>query len=167
MGSGKTTIANIVAKKMNFKAIEMDDLVLKKSGRNSISKIFLEDGEEHFRDLETKVAREISEADNVVVSTGGGIVMKERNLKYLKKGIIFFLKTSFESLEKRLADDESRPLFEDKIKAKKLFDLRKNIYAKWADHIILTDKKSVKKVVRNLLKNYEYFRENKILSDYR
>lgn len=153
MGSGKTTIANILVKKLNLEVIEMDQLILTKSGRNNVSEIFSLDGEKHFRNLETIAIKEISELDNVIISTGGGIVMKEGNRKFLKKGTIIFLKTSFEILEKRLVKDNTRPLFKDKIKAKKLFDLRKNIYEKWADHTILTDKKSVDEVVNNLLKN--------------
>ena len=153
MGSGKTTVANILAKKLNLEVIEMDQLILTKSGRNSISKIFSLDGERHFRNLETIAVKEISELNNAIISTGGGIVMKKRNLEHLKNGTIFFLKTSFEILEKRLRKDDTRPLFKDKIKAKKLFNLRKNIYEKWADQTILTDKKSIDEVVNNLLKN--------------
>ena len=153
MGSGKTTVANILAKKLNLEVIEMDQLILTKSGRNSISEIFSLDGERHFRNLETIAVKEISELNNAIISTGGGIVMKKRNLEHLKNGTIFFLKTSFEILEKRLRKDDTRPLFKDKIKAKKLFNLRKNIYEKWADHTILTDKKSIDEVVNNLLKN--------------
>ena len=152
MGSGKTTVANIVGERLNLKTVEMDQLILKKSGRNNISEIFSLDGEEHFRDLETEVAKDIFNLDNVVVSTGGGIVMRERNKKYFKKGIIFFLKASFETLENRLKNDNTRPLFKDRIKAKELFDLRQKKYEKWADHIILTDKKSINQIVNNLLK---------------
>ena len=151
MGSGKTTVANILAKKLNLKVIEMDKSILKISKRNNISEIFSLDGEEQFRDLETKVVKEISKLNDVIISTGGGIVMKERNRKFLKKGAIFFLKTSFETLEKRLRDDDIRPLFRDKIKVRKLFDLRQNIYEKWADYTILTDKKSINEVINCLI----------------
>ena len=152
MGSGKTTAANILAKKLGLEAIEVDQLIQERSGRRSISDIFTLDGEEHFRDLETAVLREISNLDNTIVSTGGGIVMKNRNRAFLKKSKVIFLKTSFKVLEKRLRDDNSRPLFKDKIKAKKLFNRRKNIYEKWSDHIVITDKKSAAEVVMNLLK---------------
>ena len=152
MGSGKTTVANILAKKLDLEVIEMDQLILTKSGNKSISEVFSLNGEKHFRDLETETAEEVSGMNNVVVSTGGGIVMKKRNLKHLKNGIIFFLNTSFKVLEKRLFGDDTRPLFKNKIKAKRLFDLRKNIYKKWADHTILTDKQSISQVVNNLIK---------------
>lgn len=151
MGSGKSSVAKALAKKLNCSFIEIDNLVLEKSKRNNISEIFSIDGEEHFRNLETEVAKDISDINNIVVSTGGGIVMKERNQKYLEKGKVFFLKTSFETLEKRLFGDDTRPLFKNKIKARKLFDLRQNIYEKWANHIVLTDKKNVEKIVINLL----------------
>lgn len=153
MGSGKTTVANVLAKKINLEVMETDQLLLKKSGRNSISEIFSIDGEKHFRDLETAVVKDISKLNNVVVSTGGGVVMKDRNLNFLKEGKIFFLKTSFRMIEKRLKNDHTRPLFKDKIKAKKLFNLRQSKYEKWADQIILTDKKTINQVVISLMKN--------------
>lgn len=152
MGSGKTTVANILEKKLSLEAIEMDELILKRSNRNNISETFSLDGEKHFRDLETLVAKEISKLDDVIISTGGGIVMKERNKKFLKNGIIFFLKTSFEIIEERLRGDDIRPLFKNKTKAKELFDLRQKKYEKWANHTVLTDKKSIKQVVNNLIK---------------
>lgn len=152
MGSGKTTVGHLLAKKLSLGVIEMDELILEKSNRKSISEIFLLDGEDHFRSLETTVAKEILKIDNIVVLTGGGIVMKDRNRRFLKNGTVIFLKTSFEILKIRLKDDITRPLFKDKIKAKKLFDLRQNIYERWANHIILTDKKSINQVVSKLLK---------------
>ncbi len=152
MGSGKTTVANILAKKLNLGVIEMDQLILEKSGRSNIVDIFTLDGEEHFRDLETKVFKEISALNNIIVSTGGGVVMKEQNKEHLENGKIFFLETSFAVLEKRLVNDDTRPLFKDKIKAKNLFNLRQNKYKEWADHIILTDEKSINEVVDSLLK---------------
>jgi len=153
MGCGKTSIASVLAKKLNLEVIEMDNLILKKSDRKSISEIFSLDGEEHFRDLETIVVKEISGLNDVIISTGGGIVTKERNLKHLKNGTIFFLKTSFEIIEKRLQADNMRPLFKNKIKARELFDLRQKIYGKWAHQIILTDKKSIDEVVNNLMEH--------------
>jgi shikimate kinase len=153
MGSGKTTVANVLAKKLNLEVIEMDNLILKKSDRKSISEIFSLDGEEHFRDLETIVVKEISGLNNVIISTSGGIITKERNLKHLKNGTIFFLKTSFEIIEKRLQADDMRPLFKNKTKARELFDLRQKIYGKWAHQIILTDEKSIDEVVNNLMEH--------------
>lgn len=151
MGSGKSSVADDLSIKLDLKKIEMDNLVLKKSKRKDIQEIFSLDGEKYFRDLETIAAKEVSKLDNVIVSTGGGVVMKEKNREFLKKGTIIFLKTSFEILEKRLRGNGTRPLFKDKIKAKKLFDLRQNMYEKWADHTILTDKKPINEVVNCLV----------------
>lgn len=153
MGSGKTTVGRLLAKKLNLEAIEMDEMVLKMSDRRSVSEIFSLDGEKHFRDLETKIAKKISAIDNAVVSTGGGVVMRDKNMKLLKTGEIVFLKASFRTLEKRLIGDNSRPLFKNREKAKKLFNLRLKIYEKWADKVINTDKMTVNQVVTNILKN--------------
>ena len=151
MGSGKTTVAKNLGHKLNLKVVEMDDLVLKISKRKNIKEIFVKDGEEHFRDLETKIAKKISTMDNVVISTGGGVVMKDRNNNLLKTGNIIFLKTSFEVLEQRLISDSSRPLFKDREKAKMLFDLRQSKYEEWADLTIQTDNKTVKEIIKTVL----------------
>lgn len=151
MGSGKTTVGNLLAKKLNFNLIEMDEIILKKSGKKSIADIFSLDGEESFRDLETDVLKEISQLDNMVVSTGGGVIMKERNHLFLKRGKVIFLKTSFEVLKKRINGDNSRPLFKDIKMAKELFDLRKDIYQNVANQVVLTDNLSIDQVVNKII----------------
>lgn len=152
MGSGKTTVGNLLAKKLNLHLIEMDEIILKKSGKKSISDIFSLKGEEYFRNLETETIKEISQLDNVVVSTGGGIIMKEANHKFLKKGKVIYLNTSFNVLENRLNGDDSRPLFKDIKGAKKLFDLRKNIYENVANQVVLTDNLTIDQVVNKIFK---------------
>ena len=96
MGAGKTTIANLLAKKLKRKIVEIDELIIKKSKRKNIQEIFEKDGEIVFRELETKVARELQNTDNAIISTGGGVVMSNLNMLYLKKnGIVFYFKTPF------------------------------------------------------------------------
>ena len=152
MGSGKTTVANILAKKLNLEVVEMDQLILTKSGRNNISEIFSLDGEKHFRALETKVCQSLKDQDGLIISTGGGVIGNKINIMNLKNnGRIFYLKTSFSIIDKRLKNDRTRPLFKDKKAAKKLFDIRQNLYEKWADCTILTDKKSTDEVANCLI----------------
>jgi len=152
MGSGKTTVANILAKKLNLEVIEMDQLILAKSGRNSISEIFSLDGEKHFRALETKVCQSLKDRGNLIVSTGGGVIGDKTNINSLKNnGRIFYLKTSFSIINKRLKNDKTRPLFEDKEAAKKLFNIRQKLYEKFADKTIITDGKTVNEVTSYLI----------------
>jgi len=137
MGSGKTSVAKILAKRLGREAIEMDDLILKKSRRKSINEIFEKDGEKIFRSLEARAAEELSFAENKIISTGGGIVMNKKNMARLKKnGKIIYLKDSFEKIKQRLKKDQTRPLMASREKAKTLFQKRQPLYLRYADEII-------------------------------
>lgn len=152
MGSGKTTIANMLAKKLNLEVIEMDQLILKKSGRNSISEIFSLDGEKHFRMIEKQVCLDLKDKDSLIISTGGGVIVNEINMVNLKNnGKVIYLKASFTTVSKRLKNFKNRPLFKDLKEAKKLFDLREKLYKKFADIIIITDDKNIDEIVSCLL----------------
>ena len=139
MGSGKTTVGQFLAKKLNLELIEMDDLIIKKAGK-SIKKIFNEDGEAQFRELETQVSKSL---------------MNKINIDFLKNnGKIIFLKASFFEIEKRLIGDNLRPLFKNKKSAKKIFNIRQKLYEECADLIVDTDEKSVEKI------SYEIISQN-------
>lgn len=154
MGAGKTTVAQALSKKLKIKLIEMDDLILKKSKRKSINEIFTMDGERRFRELEIETAKKLINKDNVVISTGGGVVINKIILDYLKEnGKVIFLKTSFFEILKRLKHASDRPLFKDKKLAKKLFNFRQKLYEEYADLIVKTDKKSVKEVTNEIIEN--------------
>lgn len=72
MGCGKTTCANLLGTKLGRQVVDTDDLVVKKAGMN-ISELFAAQGEAAMRDLETQVARELSEKQDLVIATGGGL----------------------------------------------------------------------------------------------
>ncbi len=151
MGSGKTTVAKNLGEKLNLKVIEMDDLIVKRSGK-SISRIFNEDGETRFRELETKVAKSLAKKDKCIISTGGGVVINKININHLKEnGKMIFLKTSFLEITKRLKNDNNRPLFKNKKMAKKLFIFRQGLYKKYADLIVSTDGKSVEEITYEII----------------
>lgn len=154
MGSGKTTVAKLLAKKLHWALIEMDDLTLKSSKRKSIAQIFALDGEIRFRELEIATAKRLGKKKQAVISTGGGVVTNKIILDYLNKnGKTIFLKTSFATVAKRLKGDTQRPLFKNILEAKKLFCFREALYEKYANHIINTDKKTPEEIVNTIL-NY-------------
>lgn len=102
MGSGKTTIGKLVARKLNYNFIDMDAYIETKQFK-TISQIFAEQGEEKFRLLEQKYLQEVAEFNNVVISTGGGAPCFFDNIKYMNNnGLTIYLKYSAEELAQRL-----------------------------------------------------------------
>ena len=127
MGAGKTSVGKELANRHNLKFIETDEYIEKKQNM-TIKEIFEKYGEDYFRDLENEVTREISNSENCVVSTGGGLMTYKRNSDLLIDNIVIFLDVSFEMICKRLENDTTRPLFQNIENAKKLYDKRKSIY---------------------------------------
>lgn len=153
MGAGKTSLAKILAKKLDFKSIDMDSLIVDKSGRKSDNEIFEKDGELAFREYEILVSNEVKDEQNTVISTGGGIVMNKINIDYLKKnGVVVFLKSSFETSHKRVNKDDPPPNFKDLKKAKELYDLRQPLYTAYADVTVETDDKHVEDIAEEIIK---------------
>ncbi|HBQ51154.1 hypothetical protein A3B42_01730 [Candidatus Daviesbacteria bacterium RIFCSPLOWO2_01_FULL_38_10] len=153
MGSGKTTVAKLLAKKLRLKTIDMDDLALKKSGRKSINEIFEKDGEQKFRKIEYEVAKDISNEDKVVISTGGGVVMDKSTMNYLtKNSSVVYLKTGFDKIKKQVMLKKIRPpLFKSIVSAKKLLQAREPLYENFANIVITTDNKSVRSIVKEII----------------
>lgn len=130
MGSGKTTVGKLLAEHLGMDFVDTDHSIEADQGK-SISRIFEEKGEDFFRDLEHEKCIEISKRDSLVVATGGGALTFDRNVHVLKNnGIIIYLDVPFEVVVERVGDCETRPLFKDKEKARRLFDERKEKYEK-------------------------------------
>ncbi|MEM1441976.1 MAG: shikimate kinase [Verrucomicrobiota bacterium] len=137
MGTGKTTIGKQVARSLGFRFVDTDALISKEAGK-SISKIFEDSGEEVFRDLETEVLKECGEQENQVISTGGGIVTREENIKILKaSGYVIWLKASPQIIYDRVRRNSKRPLLQVKDPRQTIIDLlevRDELYRK-AQHL--------------------------------
>ena len=111
MGAGKTTIGIKIAELTGRRWYDTDGVIVDRHGK--ISDIFEYYGEAHFRKLETEIVKELADKDNLVISTGGGLVLKNENTAILKKnGVIVFLRATIETLAKRLNVDGTRPLLQ-------------------------------------------------------
>ncbi|MBQ3970250.1 MAG: shikimate kinase [Clostridia bacterium] len=139
MGSGKSTIGRLLSEKMGMRFIDTDTYIEQKEGM-TISEIFAQKGEEYFRELELKVCKELSGLRATVISTGGGTLLKDANVKELKKsGMVFLLNVSSNTVLQRLKNDTSRPLLQrdDKEKAvKMMLSQRIPLYNRAADYVI-------------------------------
>jgi shikimate kinase len=110
-GSGKTTIGRKLADRLWQDLVDTDQLIVKKSGK-AIKEIFEKDGEPHFRDLETEVVKEVAKLSEVVISLGGGAVLREENREALKAGNhkIVYLKCDPAELHRRIQADAATSL---------------------------------------------------------
>ena len=152
MGAGKTTVAKLLAKKLQLDYADMDDLILEKSAHQSINDIFEKDGEIAFRELEIAVAKDLQHKRKIVLATGGGVVMNKIVLDYLgADGVIVFLKTSYEKSDSR-ANKSTRPLFKDAVKARELYNFRMPLYERYANMIVETDNKTAEQVADEIAK---------------
>jgi shikimate kinase len=124
MGTGKTTVGKILARKLGYRFFDTDALIEQVASK-TINEIFASDGEESFRDLETKVLAELSACTRSAIATGGGIVIRQKNWSYLHYGLIIWLDAPVELLVQRLADDNTRPL---KDKLNSLLEQRRPLY---------------------------------------
>lgn len=157
MGTGKSQIGKRLAKKLRMSYLDTDEFIEKRE-KDSISAIFKKRGEEYFRRLETKIVKEVALLDNYVISTGGGVVLREENIRALKKNaFVVCLLASPEVIFKRTKGDEKRPLLgvnNQKKSIEELLALRKPYYEK-ADLKIDTSTLDSKKVVEEIAKFLE------------
>ena len=154
MGVGKSSVGIRIAERTGRRWYDTVVVITDRYGR--ISDIFEFYGVAHFRSLETEIVRELSERDDLVISTGGGLVLKPENNEMLKKnGRIFFMRAGFETLLKRVRADESRPLLKHTGKTAetlgKLLEMRTPVYEHVADYIVDTDGKSVDEVADEII----------------
>ena len=134
---GKTTIGKALASKLDCQLIDTDAEIVKKAGK-PITDIFAEEGEKAFRDLESQVISDVSMMQGVIISTGGGAILRDENIKALKKnGKVYFIDRKLEDL----AATKDRPLSSDIESLKKRYDERYDIYCHTADVRIINDKK--------------------------
>lgn len=136
MGSGKTVVGKELAKIMGCRFVDTDEMIEEEQGI-AIKAIFASRGEDYFRDLEFEMCKKVADLKNCVVSTGGGALTFERNVEAIKKGSkVVFLDASFDVICNRIGNSTTRPLFQDRKKAKLLYDERKSKYLAAADYVI-------------------------------
>ena len=149
MGTGKTSIGRRLSTQLRMRYVDTDDIIERDSGRR-ISDIFAEDGEPAFRELESEAVRKVSKLYNYVISTGGGVVLKEANMVELKRnGIVFCLNATAEEIYKRVRHQSHRPLLQTPdplTKIKSMLEERHSYYVK-ADYMVETTGRSFGEVM--------------------
>jgi shikimate kinase len=154
MGSGKSTIGNIIAKKLNREFQDSDHYIEQKTGVD-IARIFDIEGERGFRDRESHALKDLLESDNRVIATGGGSVISLDNQRLLRsRGFIIFLDTSVKQQMQRLRRDKKRPLLQTDNPAQRLEALlceRRPIYLELADLAVKTDRRQARMLATDII----------------
>ena len=146
---GKTTIASIISEKLNKQLKDTDKNIENIIGM-PISSFLNKDNEQQFRAIETSVVEEVSKLNNVVVSTGGGVIKNEYNITCLKRnGIIIFIDRPLDLLQAT----STRPLSSNKNDLEKLYSERYDLYLKYSDYVVKNDS-DIENVINKILEVY-------------
>ena len=148
MGAGKSTVAEYLSTMFAMEVVEMDQEIVKEEGM-SIPDIFATYGEEYFRNCETELLKKMQSRKNVLISCGGGVVLRECNVEQMKKnGRVVLLTASPEE------DSDDRPVLAGRKNVKgiaELMEARREKYEAAADIIVNTDHKTVLQVCEELV----------------
>ena len=155
-GSGKTTVGHLLAKSLGYKWIDLDQMIEKKT-LMFIDQIFEEYGETQFRDFETRALEDLVDKDKLVISTGGGIVVKNENKK-LMDGLVVYLYVCNHLIKERLKEDYHSPLL-NKNSLEELYYDRLLRYQSFAD-VNISNEKNIEKTVSEIIK---YLKEKELI----
>lgn len=124
MGTGKTTIGKELRKRLHFKLVDLDQLIEKKEGV-TIKEMMAEHGEAYFRDIETKNLLSLKGEKKLVVSCGGGVILREENRLFMREnGTVVLLEATPEQIYERIKHDTSRPLLAGNMSAEYIADMK-------------------------------------------
>ena len=144
MGTGKTAVGKKLSRLLNMELVDVDTEI-EKSQKMTVKEIFKNFGEPRFREIETEMIKKLSGKENIIISTGGGAVLKQENMDILReKGIIVCLMAKPETILSRTSHNSNRPLLhvEDPFgKINELLNFRKPFYER-ADIMIDTEGKT-------------------------
>ena len=160
MGSGKSIIGKLIAKKLNFDHID-SDLLIEKIKKKSINEIFNTEGESYFRLYEEAIILDIPHKKNLVLSLGGGSILNSKIRNLLKdKFLTIFLDVDLSTLGERLNQSNKRPLLvgTDYVKKIKELDIIRRKYYLLAD-IIIKEQENIRETVDKCIIKYNNFYE--------
>ena len=150
MGSGKTTIGKVLSENLRFHFEDLDTTI-ENIFKLSTNEIFLKYGEKEFRNAETKA---LHNSEAVIISCGGGVILKRENRSFIKKGVSFFLNVDLNELVRRLEHANNRPLLNSKNLKEDLESLwkkRKDLYLDTADYVININNESPNDIAQKIM----------------
>ena len=163
MASGKSVVGRRLSKRMGFDFLDTDKTIEEITGA-SISWIFDIEGEEKFREREAKVFSELAVLENTIISTGGGIILREENRILLKENIVIHLDVSIQTQIERTLNDEKRPLIKDHVNKetvlREIADKRNPLYKEYSN-ITISEKDNPDLAVEEILIRLKSLKDGK------
>jgi shikimate kinase len=161
MGTGKSSTGRLIAAQLRFDFVDTDDLIEKRAGK-PIPRIFAEDGEPAFRELERQIVAELATRHRTVIATGGGVGASEINQASLKKhALVICLWATPEGVWRRINSQSYRPLLNDPDPMSRIRTLlaeRTPVYRQ-ADVLINTEFRSVREVAQHVMHEFQVARQ--------
>ncbi len=153
MGAGKTTVARQLSKRLKRRFLDTDHEIESRTGVK-VPVIFEIEGEAGFRERETRLLEELAEQRNLLVATGGGIVLREENRRLMSSsGTVIYLDADPQLLYERTRRDVNRPLLQVQdplARLRELFAQRDPLYRQVANMVVQTRQGSVSHLVRQI-----------------
>jgi shikimate kinase len=157
MGTGKSSVGRLIADQLSFQFVDTDELIERRAGK-TISRIFAEDGEPAFRQLERDIVSQLSDIEKSVISTGGGLGANEQNISSLKEhSLVVCLWASPERIWERVGSQTHRPLLQEAdpmAKIRSLLAAREPFY-KQADLLLNTELRSLREVAQQTMHHFQ------------
>lgn len=154
MGVGKSTISKALKEKLQMECAEMDQMIVEAQGM-PISEIFEKHGESYFRDVESQTLIDLQGENNLIVSCGGGIVIRPENAEYMRKsGVVVWLTATPETVYERVKDSTERPVLNGNMNVeyiRGLMEKRHALYEAAADVTVSTDGKTTEEICNEIL----------------
>lgn len=156
MGAGKTTVGRNIARRLKMEFFDSDREIENLCGV-SIPTIFEYEGEQGFRDRETKVIDELSQRSSILLATGGGSVLREENRQLLsQRGIVIYLHVNLKEQFSRISNDKNRPLLQTanpKETLRKMMLERAPIYESVADYRVNSNGRNMRNVIDQVMRH--------------
>lgn len=159
-GVGKTEIGKYLAESMGVSYLDTDEMIIERE-KLSVNDIFEKHGEEYFRDVESEIIKEVAKRDNHIISTGGGVVIRNENIIELQnKGYIFLLLGKIDTILHNLTKSRViRPLLKENKELKKniesLYNEREQMYLLASHVIVHVDNKEISEIGKEIMMEYE------------
>ncbi len=154
MGTGKSTVSTYLCERLAMDSVDIDHLIVERQGV-SINRIFEKYGEEYFRNCESDILIELQKRKQLIISCGGGIVLRDENIAHMKEdGRIVLLTGTPQTIYERVKDSKERPILNENMDVKfieNLMEKRRARYIEAADIMISTDHKTVHEICNELI----------------